>query len=68
MLLKITKTKQLRMIDSRVSSLRSQWTSIIFIGVSDYSRLSNKRDVTLTDFEKFQPPQKKIHPPRLLIP
>ena len=23
---------------------------------------------TLTDFEKFHPPQKKIHPPRLLIP
>ena len=35
MLLKITKTKKLRMIDSTVCSLRSQWTSI-FIGVSDY--------------------------------
>ena len=23
---------------------------------------------TLTNFEKFNPPQKKIHPPRLLIP
>ena len=23
---------------------------------------------TLTDFEKFHPPQKKIHPPHLLIP
>ena len=25
-----------------------------------YSHLSNKREVTLTDFEKFHPPQKKI--------
>ena len=32
-----------------------------------YSHFSNKREVTLTDFEKFHPPQKKIHPPRLLI-
>ena len=32
-----------------------------------YSHLSNKRDVTLTDFEKFHPPQIKIPPPRLLI-
>jgi hypothetical protein len=24
-----------------------------------YSHLSNKREVTLTDFEKFHPPQKK---------
>ena len=31
------------------------------------SHLSNKREVTLTDFEKFPPPQKKIHPPHLLI-
>ena len=35
--------------------------------VSNYSHLSNKREVTLTDFEKFHPPQKKIHPPQLLI-
>ena len=34
---------------------------------SSYSHLSNKHEVTLTDFEKFHPPQKKIHPPRLLI-
>ena len=25
-----------------------------------YSHLSNKRDVILTDFEKFHPPQKKF--------
>jgi hypothetical protein len=25
----------------------------------DYSHLSNEREVTLTDFEKFHPPQKK---------
>ena len=33
---------------------------------TDYSHLSNKREVTLTDFEKFHPPQKNP-PPRLLI-
>ena len=32
-----------------------------------YSHLSNKRDVTLSDFEKFHPQQKKSPPPRLLI-
>ena len=26
---------------------------------SQYSHLSNKREITLTDFEKFHPPQKK---------
>ena len=30
-----------------------------------YSHLSNKRDVTLTDFEKFPPPQK--NPPSMFI-
>ena len=33
---------------------------------SQYSHLSNKREVTLTDFENFHPPQKKISPPHLL--
>jgi len=37
--------------------------NIIFM----YSHLSNKREVTLIDFEKFHPTQKKIPPPRLLI-
>ena len=31
------------------------------VSYKKYSHLSNKREVTLTDFEK------KIHPPRLLI-
>ena len=38
-----------------------------FLLVLDYSHLSNKHEVTLTDFEKFRPPQNKIPPPRLLI-
>ena len=29
-----------------------------------YSHLSNKREVMLTDFEKFQPQQKEIPPPQ----
>ena len=44
---------------------------------TDYSHLSNKREVTLTDFEKFHPPKKKspstfidflnfFHPPLLV--
>ena len=33
---------------------------------SQYSHLSNKRDVTLTDFEKFHPPQNK-NPPYTFI-
>ena len=33
-------------------------------GGTDYSHLSNKREVTLTNFEKFHPPQKKIPPPQ----
>ena len=32
---------------------------------SKYSHLSNKRDITLTDFEKFHPPQK--NPPSTFI-
>ena len=44
---------------------------------TQYSHLSNKRDVTLTDFEKFHPTRlsdlctsfsKKFHPPRLFQP
>ena len=35
--------------------------------VAQYSNLSNKRDVTLTDFEKFNPLQKNFHPPGLSI-
>ena len=31
----------------------------------EYSHLSNKREVTLTDFEKFHPPQK--NPPSTFI-
>ena len=32
-----------------------------------YSHLSNKREVTLTDFEKKSPPHTQFPPPRLLI-
>ena len=42
-------------------------SSYKIITTNMYSHHSNKREVTLTDFEKFHPPQKKIHPPRLLI-
>ena len=38
-----------------------------FYDCDAYSHLSNKREVTLTDFEKFHPPQKRIPPPHLLI-
>jgi hypothetical protein len=39
----------------------------LYLLLLHYSHLSNKREVTLTDFEKFHPPQKKFYPPRLLI-
>ena len=32
--------------------------------LGNYSHLSNKREVTFTDFEKFLSPQKKIPPPQ----
>ena len=40
---------------------------VVTFKTSKYSHLSNKRKVTITDFKKFHPPQKKIHPPCLLI-
>ena len=39
---------------------------ITFLHEHMYSHLSNKREVTLADLEKFHPPQKNP-PPRLLI-
>ena len=33
----------------------------------NYSHLSNKCEVMLTDFGQFNPPQKKVPPPPLLI-
>ena len=39
----------------------ASWAELSIMNLFSYSHLSNKREVTLTDFEKF-------HPPRLLIP
>ena len=39
---------------------------IRLVGFISYSHLSNKRDVMVTDFEKFHPPQNK-NPPSSFI-
>ena len=47
-----------------ISNIRQGQLQAVAVIVLGYSHLSNKRDVTLTDFEKFHPSQKKIPPPQ----
>ena len=51
---------------SQKAIMRIQFISYFWNYLIKYSHLSNKRDVTLTDFEKFHPPQNK-NPPYTFI-
>ena len=44
---------------ARCVSRWASWAELSIMNLFSYSHLSNKREVTLTDFEKFHPPQKK---------